>query len=410
MKFLSSKRSTRSTIRSVSSKKQKSLRKKTDRDDDDYTLLIQFLKIILLLAVIIGAVYLVYWAITKNKKKTKTPTLRPIITPRTMTTPTPHPTTTPPPLILSDKDATINVLNNQLMIVRSQLNDCTNALKNTPVPKPDVSGQLLAEIPCPIVPSVDVLLALSGASKLGVVDTRMATLINTCKVMDSVGTSPPVGNETLLSVCFDSSDADVGLQNFLATDATISNKLAWFSAIPGANPCTTGTLAPKSTALPITVTPSPPQVVFYLPFTITADDLTMYGNNAWYFFFVADATATLYINNTTITTVYRNDMVSNVGGSFVDVESFYDGSTTAQWKPMVAGDYVLTVSVSSFVPAWRFGFSLCAFQVKGSTRRPVFAHESRRFASSPQPMLIGTILETATIPKKWYYSNCPNAA
>ena len=156
-----------------------------------------------------------------------------------------------------------------------------------------------------------------------------------------------------------------------------------------------------------------PQTVYYLPFTITAEDMSTYGNNVWNLFFVADAVASLYIDGVFVASTNRQDNNRNINNECFGIFTTYPGDQIKTWKPK-SGDHVIAVVVTPYTPAWRVGFSLVAFVVNNNdnSRSIVKASLHKDFNDlnqiSDTKFAISTSFEKSSVITKWLSMSCDN--
>lgn len=341
----------------------------------------------------------------------------------------------PPLTDCSVEQMRIVSIQNENAVLAQQLQECKNSQTPcpmtdapTPCPKTDAPKTPTLDFPCPILASTSELktrIDQKTATGLG----NSLSPLRSCKtvvftpVSSSTQSPSPLGlvlstqknNESLLTLCLPpsgQSDPNPALSSFLTTDPTLQD-LSWVFPFREANPCQNDLLLTGTLPIPLnTPTSKPLQYLYYLPFSITKEDLESYrkNNSTWFFFFVADAAATLYIDGTPIRSVYRRDTTVNVENGFVTTQTTYPGveASPASWTPTTTGDHLLTVVLTAFLPAWRVGFALCAYQKdeKGHLSR-VIAHRSAAvYPSDASGSTVAINTASVTGATSWFISSC----
>lgn len=366
-------------------------------------------------------------------------------------------------------------LETQLLICRSST---CRPYTNPPIPDEPSAPTSLFNIPCPIISKTEDLWPIfqnkSGRNRLEIVLRNSALNLLKCKIVSVKPTGPtsqPTGGSsggstaeptqissfplnlvpftqtdtsTLLQLCVPSDDKAMkstsSMYTFLntlkdkSTSKNSSDDPYWFFpktcgltsdyCSPDIKTCANLTdkvnrHLPYPYPVPVSSTGVCPQMVYYLPFSIGTEDLSQYNKRGtlWKFFFVADAVASLYMDGVYITSTVRTDDIRNIDGSCTGIFTNYPGSPSSYstWNPSL-GEHLLAVVLTPFLPAWRVGFSLVAFQMNGTDdnnteKYPVFASVSQIFnKNSTASILIATTFENENDGSiiKWLSMTCNN--
>lgn len=394
-----------------------------------------------LVVILIGGLLGLIWWILSSRRADKPPEKTVIA----------GPTSTDTPLVLSD--TTCDALKIQLQTLNNQNIALTlenERLRTQPSPScPDTPSPTTATTTttsstpppttviknpstCPIVDSTNTFLQLlNGATYISRVQSYMGQKMNECMVLflqpvavapetskPVLGlskTSQDITGHSLMDLCLNNTitPRDEALARSLPGyfDKTkgVMKDIQWFypNSISICSPSTLAPITPPR--LPLTRESQIAPLVFYLPFSITQQDLADYNNSSWFFFFVADAVGALYLDGKLLKTVTRTDIITNVEDAFAVAETYYNGAdpNLAKWASPTVGEHILTVVITPFVPAFRYGFALSAFFGSVTDPRPVRAHQSATIvgtSNTVNPILIGTVFENNY--DKWWFSTC----